>query len=141
MDKRIKASVAISPYDFGLKGCIMKVDKNELKDGMEMFSNALHPLSGTDAKALIEETMNYGEEWKLKNKAEELSKEKILIIAAIGDTVGPNKLHHEPLMKEIYKYSKENVKEILIHADHSYNNKKILLSKIVAQYIESIYNE
>ena len=44
-------------------------------------------------------------------------------------------------MKEIYKYSKENVKEILIHADHSYNNKKILLSKIVAQYIESIYNE
>ena len=32
-------------------------------------------------------------------------------------------------MKEIYKYSKENVKEILIHADHSYNNKKILLSK------------
>ena len=71
----------------------------------------------------------------------DLSKEKILIIAAIGDTVGPNKLHHEPLMKEIYKYSKENVKEILIHADHSYNNKKILLSKIVAQYIESIYNE
>ena len=74
-------------------------------------------------------------------RPEELSKEKILIIAAIGDTVGPNKLHHEPLMKEIYKYSKENVKEILIHADHSYNNKKILLSKIVAQYIESIYNE
>ena len=37
--------------------------------------------------------------------------------------------------------SPENVKEILIHADHSYNNKKILLSKIVAQYIESIYNE
>ena len=47
----------------------------------------------------------------------------------------------EYFIYKIYNKKKENVKEILIHADHSYNNKKILLSKIVAQYIESIYNE
>ena len=82
-----------------------------------------------------------GDAWKLKNKAKELSKEKILIIAATRDIVGPISLHHIPLMKEIYKYSKENVKEIFMDTDHSYSNKRVLLSKVVAEYIESIYNE
>lgn len=141
IDERIKASVAISPYDFGLKGCVMKEDEEELKDGISMFSNAIPPLNNTDAMTLIRETMINGKEWILSNKAEELSKENILIIAATRDMVGPNKLHHIPLMKEIYKYNKDNVKEIYMNTDHSYSNKRILLSKIVAEYIESIYND
>ena len=140
-DKRIKASVAISPYDFGLKGCVMKIDEEELKDGINMFSSAIPPLNDTDTMTLIREVMINGDVWKLKNKAKELSKEKILIIAATRDIVGPISLHHIPLMKEIYKYSKENVKEIFMDTDHSYSNKRVLLSKVVAEYIESIYNE
>lgn len=54
--------------------------------------------------------------------------------------MGPNNIHHIPLMKEIYKYNKNNVKEIFVNTDHSYSNKRILLSKIVAEYIENIYN-
>ncbi len=50
-------------------------------------------------------------------------------------------INGKPLMKEIYKYNKENVKEIFMNTDHSYSNKRILLSKIVAEYIESIYND
>ena len=37
IDKRIKASIAISPYDFGLKGCVMKEDENELKMDRYVF--------------------------------------------------------------------------------------------------------
>lgn len=139
-DKRIKASIAISPYDFGLKGCVMKVDEDELKDGVNMFSTAIPPLNGTDTMTLIREVMNNGEKWRLSNKVKELSKENILIIAAKGDMVGPNKLHHIPLMREIHKYNKNKVKEIFIDTDHSYSNKRVLLSKVVAEYIESIYN-
>ena len=133
--------MAISPYDFGLKGCVMKIDEEELKDGINMFSSAIPPLNDTDTMTLIREVMINGDAWKLKNKAKELSKEKILIIAATRDIVGPISLHHIPLMKEIYKYSKENVKEIFMDTDHSYSNKRVLLSKVVAEYIESIYNE
>ena len=75
-----------------------------------------------------------------ENLEEELSKKNILIIAATGDTVGPNKLHHIPLMKEIYKYSKENVEEVFVDTDHSYSNKRVLLTKTVAEYIEKICN-
>ncbi|WP_343343785.1 hypothetical protein [Terrisporobacter petrolearius] len=32
-----------------------------------------------------------------------------------------------------------NIKEIFMNTDYSYSNKKILLSKVVAEYIESIY--
>lgn len=135
-DERIKASVAISPYDFGLKGCVMKENKEELKDGIEMFSDAILPLNNTDTMKLIDEVMINGEKWRLSNKAEELSKEKILIIAATKDVVGPNVLHHIPLMKEIHKYNKDNVKEVFIETDHSYSNKRILLSQIIAEYIE-----
>lgn len=138
-DERIKASVSISPYDFGLKGCVMKEDEDELKDGINMFSKAVLPLNETDTMTLIRETMINGDYWRLSNKAEQLSKNNILIIAATGDIVGPNKLHHIPLMKEIYKYNKDNVKEFFINTDHSYSNRRILLSKVVAEYIESIY--
>lgn len=141
IDERIKASVSISPYDFGLKGCVMEEDEEELIDGINMFSTAILPLNDTDTMALIRETMINGKDWKLSNKAEKLSKENILIIAAKGDVVGPNKLHHIPLMKEIYKYNKSNVKEIFMNTDHSYSNKRILLSKVVAEYIESIYKD
>ncbi|MCC3867474.1 alpha/beta hydrolase family protein [Terrisporobacter mayombei] len=140
-DKRIKASVSISPYDFGLKGCLMKENEEELRDGINMFSTAILPLNDTDTMALIRETIINGDDWKLSNKAEQLSKENILIIAARGDIVGPNKLHHIPLMKEIYKYNENNVKEIFMSTDHSYSNKRILLSKVVAEYIESIYKD
>lgn len=141
LDKRIKASVAISPYDFGLKGCVMKENEDELRDGIDMFSDAILPLNNTDTMTLIREVILNGDEWKLSNKAKELSKQKILIIAATGDSIGPNKLHHKPLMKEIYKYNTENVEEIFIDTDHSYCNKRVLLTKIVAQYIEKIYNQ
>lgn len=140
-DKRIKASVAISPYDFGLKGCMMKIDEKELKDGMNMFSSAIMPLNNTDTMTLINEAIANGEKWRLSNDATALSKENILIIAATGDTVGPMKLHHIPLMKEIYEYDKDNVKEVFIDTDHSYSNKRVLLSKIISEYIEGIYND
>ena len=141
LDKRIKAAVAISPYDFGLKGCVMKEDEEELRDGINMFSTAIPPLNDTDTMTLIRETMINGDKWKLKNKAKELSNKKILIIAATKDEIGPNKLHHIPLMKEIYKYNREHVQDIFIDTDHSYSDKRVLLSKVVAEYIENIYNE
>ena len=140
IDERIKASVAISPYDFGTKGCVMKEDKVELKDGIEMFSMAIPPLNNTDTMTLITEAIDHGKEWDLKRKAKELSKKNILILGAIGDTLGPIKLHHIPLIKEIYKYSKDSVKEILVDTDHSYSNKRVWLARIIAEYIESIYN-
>ena len=44
-------------------------------------------------------------------------------------------------MKEIYKYSKENVEEVFVDTDHSYYNKMVLLTKTVAEYIEKICNQ
>ncbi|WP_455538553.1 alpha/beta hydrolase family protein [Terrisporobacter sp.] len=141
LDERIKASVAISPYDFGLKGCVMKEDENELRDGIEMFSGAIDPLNNTDTMSLIREVIINGNKWSLLNKAEELSKKKVLITAATRDVVGPNKLHHIPLMREIYKYSKENVQEVYVDTDHSYSSKRVLLTKTIAEYIEKIYKQ
>lgn len=139
-DDRIKASVAISPYDFGLKGCVMREDKKELIDGIAMFSSAMDPLNGTNVMTLINETMKNGNNWNLRNKASNLAKEKLLIIAASGDTIGPISLHHIPLINEINKY-KNNVKEVIVDTDHSYSNKRIYLTNIVCKYIEGIIKE
>ncbi len=141
IDERIKASVVMSTYDFGLKGCVMKIDKDELQDGIEMFSGAIMPLNHTDTDSLIKEVIDNGEQWRLSNKAKELSKQNILMIAATKDIIAPNELHHIPLVSEIYKYNNKKVKEIFIDTDHSYNNKRIELAKLVANYIEEIYME
>ena len=65
IDERIKSSVTISPYDFGLKVCVIKEDEEELKDEIIMFSNAIPPLNNTDAMTLIRETIINSEEWRL----------------------------------------------------------------------------
>ena len=46
-DKRIKASVAISPYDFGLVGKIGHYDEIEREEAFEMFKTAIPPLNDT----------------------------------------------------------------------------------------------
>ena len=137
-DSRIKATVAISPYDFGLKGCIMKECKEELNDGIEMFTSATEPLNGTNTMELIDECLSHGEKWNLQNKADKLAKENLLIIGAKKDVIGPIELHYTPLVNEINKYENK-LKTLMIDTDHSYSNKRIYLTKMIAEYIEDMY--
>lgn len=140
-DKRIKATVAISPYDFGLVGKISHYDEKERNEAFEMFKSALPPLNNTNAEALMQECLENGDKWNLPDKAKFLADEKLLITVGNGDTVSKKYLHHDILAKEIKKYDKNNLQEKFVDTDHSYSNKRIWLAQTVAEFIENVINE
>lgn len=139
-DKRIKATVAISPYDFGLVGKVGYEDKKERDEGFEMFETALSPLNNTSAEKLMKECLDNRLEYNLVDKADKLADEKLLILAANQDIVSKKYLHNDILVKEIKKYNKNNLVEIYTDTDHSYSNKRIWLAKTIANYLEGIIN-
>ncbi len=140
-DERIKASVAISPYDFGLIGKIGHYNEKEKNEAFEMYKTALAPLNNTSAEALMQECLENGDKWNLPDKAEALAHEKLLIVVGTEDVVSKKYLHHDTLAEEIKKYNKGNLTEKFVATDHSYSNKRIWLAQTVAQFLEEIINE
>lgn len=139
-DKRIKASVAISPYDFGLIGKIGNYNQKEKDEAFEMYKTALVPLNNTSAEILMQECLDNGDKWNLPDKAKSLSNEEILITIASRDVVSKRYLHHDILASEIKKYN-NNLTEKFIDTDHSYSDKRILLAKTIAQFLEQQINK
>lgn len=140
-DERIKASVAISPYDFGLIGKIGHYDEKEKNEAFEMYKTAQAPLNGTSAEALMQECLDNGDKWNLPDKAEALANEKLLITVGTRDTVSKKYLHHDKLASEIKKYNKNNLTEAFADTDHSYANKRVWLAQTVAEFLEKVINE
>ena len=138
-DKRIKASVAISPYDFGLIGKIGNYNQKEKDEAFEMYT-ALVPLNNTSAEILMQECLDNGDKWNLPDKAKFLANEEILITIASRDVVSKRYLHHDILASEIKKYN-NNLTEKFIDTDHSYSDKRILLAKTIAQFLEQQINK
>ena len=70
-----------------------------------------------------------------------ISKENIksnfIVLICAGICLGFNWI----FLFQAYKYSKENVEEVFVDTDHSYSNKRVLLTKTVAEYIEKIFNQ
>ena len=74
-DKRIKSSVAISPYDFGLIGKIGHYNQKEKDEAFDMYKTALVPLNNTSAEKLMQECLDNGHKWNLPDQAESLANE------------------------------------------------------------------
>ena len=140
-DKRIKASVAISPYDFGLVGKIGHYDEKEREEAFEMFKTAIPPLNDTNAEALMQECIENGDKWNLPDKAKFLADERLLITVGTRDVVSKKSLHHDILASEIKKYNKGNLTEKFAATDHSYSNKRIWLAQTVAEFLDEVINE
>lgn len=140
VDDRIKAAIAIAPYDFGLVGKVSNIDKEEKKEAFEMYKTCTKPLNNTNAEILMQECLDNGDKWNLPDKAEALSNKKILIIASETDSVSKKYLHHDILSSEIKKYNKGNFTEIITKTDHSYSNKRVWVCKKITEYLDKIIN-
>lgn len=140
-DERIKASVAISPYDFGLIGKIGHYNEKERNEAFEMFKTALAPLNNTTAEILMQECLDNGDKWNIPGQAEILANERLLITVATRDIISKKYLHYDALAEKIKKYNKGNLTEKFVDTDHSYSNKRIWLAETVAEFLDEIINE
>lgn len=132
----IKACTAIAPFDFGAIGESSDGDDKALRFLQEMFKECIVPLKGTSVEDLINEAMANGDKWSFINNAKKLAKHKLLLIAAKRDTLSIPELHYYPLVNEMLKYNAESFEYKMIDSDHSFQDKRILLTEVIEGWLE-----
>lgn len=132
----IKACVAIAPFDFGALGESSEGDDKALRFLQEMFKECIVPLKDTSVEELINEAMANGDKWSFVNNAEKLAKHKLLLIAAKRDRLSIPELHYYPFLKKILTYSPDNFEYKMVDSDHSFQDKRILLTEIIEGWLE-----
>lgn len=135
-DLDIKAYVAIAPFDFGAMGSTAKANNESLMFLREMFKECIVPLQGTTVDDLINEVMTNDDNWSFKNNAKKLLKHKLLLIAASRDTLALPELHYYPLLNTLLSYDSDNFTYHLLDSDHSFQDKRILLTEIIESWLE-----
>lgn len=132
----IKAYVAIAPFDFGAMGKSSEKDDKALRFLQEMFKECIIPLKGTTVEELINEAIANSDKWSFVNNAEKLANQKLLLIAAKKDNLSIPELHYYPLLNKMLKYNTENFEYIMLDSDHSFQDKRILLTEIIESWLE-----
>ncbi|HOM43694.1 MAG TPA: alpha/beta fold hydrolase [Bacillota bacterium] len=132
----IKACVAIAPFDFGAIGESSEGDDKALRFLQGMFRECIVPLKGTAVEELINEATVNGDKWSFINNAEKLAGHKLLLIAAKKDNLSIPELHYYPLVNKMLMYNTENFEYKMIDSDHSFQDKRILLTEIIEGWLE-----
>jgi pimeloyl-ACP methyl ester carboxylesterase len=90
----IPAVASIAGFDFGAAGTAPDPDQY-----VEPFDSDLLPLQGTSGRALVDEMVAHGPEWRLADLAPRLADRHVLLIAGSRDTSAPPEQHHLPLVE------------------------------------------
>lgn len=135
-DPDIKACVAMAPFDFGGMGEKAVKDYKTLVSLQEMFKGCILPLHGATVDGLLNEVMTNGEKWSLANIADRILKHKLMLIAGSRDTVALPELHYYPLLDKLLSYNPLNFEYHLLDSDHSFQDKRILLTELIEGWLE-----
>lgn len=135
-DLDIKACVAMAPFDFGIMGCGAKENNEALISLQEMFKDCILPLHGTTVDDLINEIMTNSDKWKFINNASYILKHNLMLIAGSRDNIALPELHYYPLLDNLLSYSPRNMEYHLLDSDHSFQDKRILITELIESWLE-----
>jgi pimeloyl-ACP methyl ester carboxylesterase len=124
-DPTISAVASIAGFDFGAAGTAPDPDQY-----VEPFDGDLLPLQGTSGRALVDEMVAHGPEWRLAALAPRLADRRVLLIGASRDTAAPPEQHHLPLV-EAYK----NADHHLFPTDHALSDHREELAEAVVTFL------
>ncbi|GAA3545294.1 alpha/beta hydrolase family protein [Kribbella ginsengisoli] len=124
-DPTIPTVGSIAGFDFGAAGTAPDPDQY-----VEPFDSDLLPLQGTSGRALVDEMVAHGPEWRLADLAPKLADRRVLLIGATRDTAAPPEQHHQPLV-EAYK----NAEHHLFPTDHALSDHREELAEVVVTFL------
>lgn len=135
-DLDISACVAIAPFDFGSMGCSARDNNETMAFLQDMFRECIEPLRGATVEGLVNEAMANGEEWSFTNIEKKLLKHKLFLISATKDVLAIPELHYYPLVNAMLSSNARKFEHKLIDTDHSFQDKRILLTEIIEGWLE-----
>ncbi len=137
-NEEIKNAAWLAGFNFGYFANFIK-DVEEFKkitlDTMRLSTNVVN---GTSAEFLLEEMISNSDNWNLLNHVDKLKHKKLLMVAAEYDSVAPNEIHFDPLLKELEKKSGIDLTSNRLSTGHSFSSRRIELQKIIISWLNNI---
>ncbi|MEV8372067.1 alpha/beta fold hydrolase [Kribbella sp. NPDC056861] len=125
-DPAIPVVASFAGFDFGAAATAPDSDQY-----VEPFDGDLLPLQGTSGRALVDEMVAHGPEWRLAALAPRLADRQVLLIGASHDSAAPPKLHHQPLV-EAYQAAEHH----LWPTDHSLSDHREELAETMVDFLK-----
>jgi pimeloyl-ACP methyl ester carboxylesterase len=135
-DPSVAAVGSIAGWDAGTSAAACRADPAERAGYTEAWRDALLPLRGTTAEALVAEMVEAGESWRLARLAPALAERPVLLIGTGRDPVTPAEVHHRPLVDA---YAAQPVRCLEHHefdTDHALADHRVALARTVIAFLD-----
>ncbi|MFD8375349.1 alpha/beta hydrolase family protein [Streptomyces sp. NPDC059688] len=135
-DPNITAVGSVAGFDFGTVASICRKDPAARSAYLEAWADALLPLEGTSAAALVDEMESAGDSWSLASLAPLLADRPVLLIGTSQDPVTPAKVHHLPLVKAFQDQPLPGLEHHVFPTDHALSDHRIALARAIIKFLD-----
>ncbi|WP_020387276.1 alpha/beta hydrolase family protein [Kribbella catacumbae] len=125
-DPTIPLVASIAAFDFGAAATAPNPDQY-----VEPFDSDLLPLRGTSGRALVDEMVAHGPEWRLTALAAQLADRHVLLIGANRDAAAPHEENYLPLV-DAYTTAEHH----LFPTDHALADHREELAEAVVDFLK-----
>lgn len=136
--KEIKNVASIAGFNPGAFGEILELSKEIYEHSLDKINFATQLVKNTTAEKLLNELIEYKNEWNLLNYVSKLSQKNLLLIAAEYDSTAPLEIHHIPLVAALSLINAENFVQYVLGCGHSFIDKRIELARIISNWLSRV---
>ena len=129
-DPSIPAVAIISAVNLGT----MNADPKEKAARIQRWEGQLHPLSGTSAATLFEESRTHAREWDYVQWARALRDRPVLLLQADDQ----NRSDMEALAAALRREGAVALEHVPVATDHSVSDRRILMQTIVLEWLSKL---
>lgn len=128
---------SIAGVNIGVWGEMVADSADAKRYSKDFFEANLSPLSGVTADDLIDEIVQYMDEFDTMRLVKVLSQLNVLLVAGERDEGVPLSLHHAPLVHVLERKNAEHLTHVILDADHGFSDKRIALARTLLDWLDS----
>ncbi len=134
--KEIRAGVLLMPCDIGRLPMIKEEDPEKYKDFEDLLEDSAQYLHGTSKEALLKETFEHSDEYKLESVAPNLTDTPILCVTGTLDTDTPDKLFCKPLRDAVTANGGTKIEHIEYPTNHFFSDYRLTVGNDVCDFFK-----
>ena len=134
----IKNVAWLAGFNFGYFANFIKDVEEFRKITLDTMRPSASIVNGTTAEELLNEMTLNSEKWNLLNYIDKLKSKKLLMIGAEYDSVAPNEIHFDPLLKALEDTAAVDLTHDKLTTGHSFSSRRIELQRILITWLNKI---
>lgn len=140
-DARVRGVASLAGFNFGAFTQTIRDDEVAIADTEDAFEDALGPLQGCTAGALVAEMIDHTEAWNLLDRVRDLSGKPVLLVGGAADEVAPVALHHLPLVGAFRAADHSGLTTFVLEDDHAFSSSRLRLTRRLVQWLHTAISE